>query len=74
VAAKGWAKWATAQGLTSVLVCVGIAFSSYIVAVVGLIHVYFYFTDNARRSVVLITEEGIEKVCDKSLWRVNDNF
>jgi hypothetical protein len=37
---RGWAKWATAQGLaclTPVLVCIGIAASPFIVAVVCLI-------------------------------------
>jgi hypothetical protein len=52
--------------LTPVLVCIKIAFSPYIVAVVCLIHVLLSETDN--------NEEGIEIVLDKSLWRVNDNF
>jgi hypothetical protein len=66
---RGWAKWVTTQGLTCltpVHVCIRIAFSSYIVAVVCLIHVLLSETDN--------NEEGIEKVFNKSLWRVNDNF
>jgi hypothetical protein len=66
---RGWAKWAMAQGLmclTLVLVCIGIAFSPYIVAVVCLIHVLLSETDN--------NEEEIEKVFDKSLWQINDNF
>jgi hypothetical protein len=46
--------------------CVGIAFSPYIVTVVCLIHVLLSETDN--------NEEGIEEVVDISLWRVNDNF
>jgi hypothetical protein len=45
--------------------CVGIAFSPYIVTVVCLIHVLLSGTDN--------NEEGIE-IFDKSLWRVNDKF
>jgi hypothetical protein len=52
-----WAKWAMAQGLaclTPVLVCIGIAFPPYIVAVVCIIHVLLSETDN--------NEEGIEKV------------
>jgi hypothetical protein len=52
--------------LTPVLVYIGITFPPYIVAVVCLIHVLLSETDN--------NEEGIEKVFDKSLWRVNDNF
>jgi hypothetical protein len=52
--------------LAPVLVCIGIAFSPYIVAVVCLVHVLSSETDN--------NEEGIEKVFDKSLWRVKDNF
>jgi hypothetical protein len=58
----------TAQGLaylTPVLVCIGIAFSPYIVATVCLMHVLLSETDN---------NEGIEKVFDKSLWRVNESF
>jgi hypothetical protein len=46
---RGWAKWVTAQGLvclTSVLVCIEIAFSPYTVAVVCLIHVLLSETDN----------------------------
>jgi hypothetical protein len=43
----------------------GIAFSFYIVAAVCLIRVLLFETDNS--------EEGIEKVFIKSLWRVNDN-
>jgi hypothetical protein len=39
---------------------------SFIVAVVCLVHVLLYETDN--------NEEGIEKVFDKSPWRVNDHF
>jgi hypothetical protein len=69
VAAKGWTKWAMAQGLarlTPVLVCIGIAFSPYIVAVVCLIHVLLSETDNNKG--------GIQKILDKSLWRVNDDF
>jgi hypothetical protein len=61
--------WATAQGfacLTPVLVCMGIAFSPYIVTVVCLIHALLSETDN--------NEEGIEKIFNKSLRRVNDNF
>jgi hypothetical protein len=50
---RGWAKWATAQGLTRVLVCIGIAFFPYIVAVLCLIHVLLCETKN---------NEGIEKV------------
>jgi hypothetical protein len=46
--------------------CIRIAFSPYIVAVVCLIHVLLSETDN--------NEEEIEKVFDKRLWRVNDNF
>jgi hypothetical protein len=52
--------------LTPVLVRIGIAFSPYIVGIVYLIHVLSSETDDS--------EEGIEKVFDKSLWRVNDNF
>jgi hypothetical protein len=66
---RGSAKWATAQGLTCltpVLVCIEIAFSPYIVAVVCRIHVLLSETDN--------NEEGIEKIFDKSLWRVENNF
>jgi hypothetical protein len=46
--------------LTPVLVCIGIAFSPYIVAVVCLICGLLSETDN--------NEEGIEKVFDKTLW------
>jgi hypothetical protein len=60
VAAKGLAC------LTPALVCIGIAFSPYIVVVVCIIHVLLSETDN--------NEEGIEKVFYKSLWKVNDNF
>jgi hypothetical protein len=66
---RGWAKWAMAEGLaclTPVLVCTGIAFSPYIVAIVCLLHVLLSETDN--------NEEGIENIFDKSLWRVNNNF
>jgi hypothetical protein len=52
--------------LTPVLLCIRIAFSPYIVAVVCLIRVFLSETDN--------NEEGIEEVFDKSMWRVNDNF
>jgi hypothetical protein len=52
--------------LTPVLVCVGIAFSPYIVAVVCLVHALLSETDN--------NEEGIKKFFDKSQWRVNDNL
>jgi hypothetical protein len=61
--------WATAQGLvclTSVSVCIGIAFYPHIVSVVCLIHVLLSETDN--------NGEEIEEVFDKSLWRVNGNF
>jgi hypothetical protein len=57
-----------AQGLmclTPVPVCIGIVFSPYTVVVVCLIHVLLSETDN---------NEGVEKVFNKSLWRVNDNF
>jgi hypothetical protein len=66
---RGWAKWATAQGLaclTPVLLCIGIVFSPYIVAVVCLIHVLLSETNN--------NEEGTENVFDKSLWRENTVF
>jgi hypothetical protein len=43
-------------------VCIGIAFSPYIVAVVCLMHVLLSETDN--------NGEGIEKVFDKTMWRV----
>jgi hypothetical protein len=46
-------------------VCIGIDFSPYIFAVVCLIHILLTETDNS---------EEIEKLFDKSLWRVNDNF
>jgi hypothetical protein len=58
-----------AQGLaclTPVLVCIGIAFPPHIVVVVHLIRVLLSEADN--------NEEGTEKVFDKSLWTVNDNF
>jgi hypothetical protein len=58
-----------AQGLaclTPVLACISIASSPYIVAVVCLIHELLSETDN--------NEEGIERVFNKSLWRVNDSF
>jgi hypothetical protein len=58
-----------AQGLpclTPVPVCIGIAFSPDIVAVLCLIHVLLSETIN--------NEEEIEKIFDKSLWSVNDNF
>jgi hypothetical protein len=45
--------------LTPLLVCIRISFSSYIVAIVCIIHVYLSETDN--------NEERIEKVFDKSL-------
>jgi hypothetical protein len=51
---------------TPVLVCIGIAFSPYIVAVVCLTYVLLSETEN--------NGEGIQKVFDKSLWAVNDNF
>lgn len=59
----------TCSGLkyfTSVLVCVIIAFSLYIVSVVCLIIVLLSETDNS--------DGEIEKVFNKSLWRVNDNL
>jgi hypothetical protein len=59
---RGWAKRATTQCLaclTPVLVCIGIAFSPYTVAVVCLMHVFLSETDN--------NEEVTEKVLDKSL-------
>jgi hypothetical protein len=46
--------------------CIGIDFSSYTVAVVFLMHVRLSEADN--------NEEGIQKVFDKSLWKLNDNF
>jgi hypothetical protein len=52
--------------LTPVLVCIGIAFSPYVVAVSAL---YTYFLSETENS-----EEGIEKVFGKRLWRVNGNF
>jgi hypothetical protein len=52
--------------LTPVLVCIGIAFSSYIVAVVCIKHVHLSETD--------ISEQGTAKVLDQSLCRVKDNF
>jgi hypothetical protein len=52
--------------LTPVLVCIKIVCSPYIVAVVCLIHVLLSETDN--------NEEGIEKLCYKSSWKVNDNL
>jgi hypothetical protein len=57
--------WAILQCLTPVLECIGIVFFLSIV-VVCLIHVLLSETN--------ITEEGTEKVFDKSLGRVNDNF
>jgi hypothetical protein len=51
--------------LTRVLLCIGIAFSPYIVAVVCLTHVLLSETDN--------NEEEIEKVFDKILCRLNDS-
>jgi hypothetical protein len=62
----------TAQGLkclTTVLVCIGIAFSPYIVAIVCLIHVIHVLLPETDDN-----EEGIGNLLDKSLWRVNDNF
>jgi hypothetical protein len=47
-------------------VCIGIAFSPCIVAVMFLIHALLSETGN--------NEKGKEKVFDKSLCRVNDNF
>jgi hypothetical protein len=44
----------------------GIAFSSYIVVVVYLIHVLLSETDN--------NEAGIEEVFGKNLWRINGSF
>jgi hypothetical protein len=52
--------------LTPRFVCIGIAFSPCIVAVVCLIRALLSETDN--------NEEGIEKVFDKSLWRANKIF
>jgi hypothetical protein len=52
--------------LTCVLMCIGIAFSAYVVAIVSLTYVLICESDS--------NEEEIEKVFDKSLWRVNDNF
>jgi hypothetical protein len=52
--------------LTTVLICIRIAFSPYIVTAVCLIHVLLSETNN--------NEEGTEKVFNKSLWRVNHNF
>jgi hypothetical protein len=49
-----------------VLVCLGIAFSLYIVAVVFIIHILLSETGS--------NEETIEKVSVKSLWRVNSSF
>jgi hypothetical protein len=49
-----------------VLVCIAIAFSSCSVAILCCIHALLPETDS--------NEEGIKKVFDKSLWRVNDNF
>jgi hypothetical protein len=51
--------------VTPVLVCIGIAFSPYIVGVVCITHVLLSETGN---------NEGIEKIFNKILWRVNDNF
>jgi hypothetical protein len=48
--------------LTSVLVCIGIAFSPYIVAVVFLVHVLLSETDN--------NEEGIETADSSRLMLV----
>jgi hypothetical protein len=65
---RGWAKWAAAQGLASLtpaLVCIGIAFTPYTVAVVCLRHVLLSEIDN--------NEEGIKKVFYKSPWTVNDS-
>jgi hypothetical protein len=44
----------------------GIAFSPKIVAIVCLIHILLSETDK--------NEEGIQKVFDKSLWSISDNF
>jgi hypothetical protein len=52
--------------LRPVLVCIGIDFSPNIVAIVCLTNVLLTETDNS--------DEGIEKVFDKSLWRVNNDF
>jgi hypothetical protein len=49
-----------------VLECMGVAFSPSIVAVVCFIRVVLSEIDNS--------EELIEKIFDKSLWTVNDNF
>jgi hypothetical protein len=46
--------------------CIGNAFSPYTVAVFCLILVLLSDIDN--------NEEGVQKVFDKSLWRLNDNF
>jgi hypothetical protein len=54
------------RGLAPVLICIGIAFSPYIVAVVCLINVHLSETHK--------NEEAIEKGFSKSLCRVNDNF
>jgi hypothetical protein len=75
VVAKGMGKVGYGQGpracrglacLSPVLVCIRIAFSPYIAAVVCLIYLLLSEIDN--------NEEQIEKVSNKSLWRVNDNF
>jgi hypothetical protein len=41
--------WATAQGLTPVLVSIGIAFSAYIVPVVYVTHLFLSETDNNEK-------------------------
>jgi hypothetical protein len=51
--------------LATILVCIGIAFSPYIVAVVCLIHVLSSETINNKAGT---------EVFDKSLWRENYNF
>jgi hypothetical protein len=58
--------------LTPVLVC--IAFSLYIVAVVCLIHILCLIHALCTLSEADNQEEGIEKIFDKSLKRVNDKF
>jgi hypothetical protein len=52
--------------LTPIFEFIGTDFSPYIVAVVCLIHVNLSQTNR--------NEEEIEKVFDKSLWSLNDNF